>query len=147
MLECILQTSQLFAVYCSRSCIIILVLVLKCSKPQDHEVNFIISIKQCLIEFEINLHLVRVFHAIVTSSSQHLTDKVDLLNPLDARSRYTDFAQTSLRHQNAVYRLHGLLPHAPEVGIPAARCITASRRKTVYSICFLKHTGPSIPES
>ena len=69
------------------------------------------------------------------------------INQLDARSRYTDFAQTSLRRQNAVYRRHGMLPHTPEVSIPATRCITASRRKTVYSICFLMHTGPSIPES
>ena len=69
------------------------------------------------------------------------------INPLDARSRYPDFAQTSLLRQNAVYRRHGMLPHAPEVGIPAARCITACHRKTVYSICFLMHTGPSIQES
>ena len=69
------------------------------------------------------------------------------LNPLDARSRYTDFAQTSLRCQKAVYRRHGMLLHAPEVGIPAARCIYASCQKTVYRLCFLMHTGPSIPKS
>ena len=40
------------------------------------------------------------------------------INPLDARRRYTDFAQTSLRLQTAVYRPNGLLPH--------------TRRKTVY---------------
>ena len=67
--------------------------------------------------------------------------------PLDARSRYTDFAQTSIRRQKAVYRRHAMLPHAPDVGIPVARCITASRWKTVYRLCFLMHTGPSIPES
>ena len=69
------------------------------------------------------------------------------INPLDARRQYTDFAQTSLRRQNAVYRQNGLLPHAPEDGIPAARCITARRRKMVYNLCFLMHTGLSIPES
>ena len=52
-------------------------------------------------------------------------------NPFDARSRYTDFAQTSLRRQKAVYRRYDMLLHAPEVGIPAARCIYASRRKPV----------------
>ena len=58
------------------------------------------------------------------------------VNSLDARSRYTDFAQTSLRRQNAVYRWHGMLLHTPEVGIPAARCITASRRKTNTAFVF-----------
>ena len=70
-----------------------------------------------------------------------------VINPLDARRRYTDFAQTSLRRQTAVYRLNGLLPHVPEDGIPAARCITDPRRKTVDNLCFLMHTGLSIPES
>ena len=68
-------------------------------------------------------------------------------NPLDARRRYTDFAQTSLRRRTEVYRPNGFLPHAPEDGIPAARCIASPRRKTVYNLCFLMHTGPSIPES
>ena len=40
LLHAFLQTSQLFAVYCSNSCIIILVFVLKCSKLQDDKVNF-----------------------------------------------------------------------------------------------------------
>ena len=70
-----------------------------------------------------------------------------ILNPLDARRRYTDFAQTSLRRQTVVYRPNGSLPHAPEDGIPAARCIVDPRRKTVYNLCFLMHTGPSILES
>ena len=43
---------------------------------------------------------------------------MDGLNPLDARSRYTDFAQTFLRRQKSVYRL-----------------------------CFLMHTGTGMPES
>ena len=63
---------------CSSSCkIIILVLVIKFSKPQDYEVNSIISVKQSFnttlisfkTKFEINPLLKRVFHAIVTSSS------------------------------------------------------------------------------
>ena len=69
------------------------------------------------------------------------------VNPLDARRRYTDFAQTSLRRRTAVYRPNGMLPHAPEDGIPAARCIADLRRKMVYNLCFLMHTGPSILES
>ena len=75
--------------------------------------------------------------------------KTDILaiNPLDARRRYTDFAQTSLRRQTVVYRPNGSLSHAPEDGIPAAWCIVDPRRKTVYNLCFLMHTGPSIPES
>ena len=55
-----------------------------------------------------------------------------IINSLDARSRYTDFAQTSLRRQKSIYRRHGMLTHAPEVGIPTARCINASRQKPVY---------------
>ena len=50
-----------------------------------------------------------------------------ILNPLDARSRYTDFAQTSYT--------------APEVGIQAARYINATGQKPVYRICFLMRTG------
>ena len=70
-----------------------------------------------------------------------------LFNPLDAGRRYTDFAQTFLRRRTAVYRPNGSLPHAPEDGIPAARCIVDPRRRTVYNPCFLMHTGPSIPKS
>ena len=43
------------------------------------------------------------------------------LNPLDARSRYTDLAQTSLRRQKSVYRRHCKSTPPPESGIPAAR--------------------------
>ena len=68
-------------------------------------------------------------------------------NPLDVGRRYTDFAQTSLRRRTAVYRPNGSLPHEPEDGIPAARCIVDPRRRTVYNLCFLMHTGPSNPES
>ena len=68
-------------------------------------------------------------------------------NSLDARSRYTDFAQTSLRRQKSVYRRHGMLTHAPEVDIQTARCINASRQKSVYRLCFLMHTGPDMLES
>ena len=68
-------------------------------------------------------------------------------NPLDAGRRYTDFAQTSLRHRTTVYHPNGSLPHAPEDGIPAIRCIVDPRRRTVYNLCFLMHTGPSISES
>ena len=57
-------------------------------------------------------------------------------HPLDARRRYTDFSQTSLRRQTAVYRPNGSLPHTPEDGIPAARCIVDPRRKTVYNLFF-----------
>ena len=46
-------------------------------------------------------------------------------NPLDARSWYTDFAQTSLRRQKSVYRRHGMSTRVPEVCIPTARCINA----------------------
>ena len=62
--------------------------------------------------------------------------KVALLkhvNPLDVRSRYTGFEQTSLRRRKSVYRRHGMSTpgarsrytggmlcqrQAPEVGIP-----------------------------
>ena len=69
------------------------------------------------------------------------------LNPLNAGRRYTDFAQTSLRRRTTVYRPNGSLPHAPKDGIPAIRCILDPRRRTVYNLCFLMHTGPSISES
>ena len=46
-----------------------------------------------------------------------------MVNPLDARSRYTDFAQTFLRRQKSVYRRHGISTPPPEAGIPVARYI------------------------
>ena len=70
-----------------------------------------------------------------------------IFNPLDAGRRYTDFAQTSLRRRTTVYRPNGSLPHTPEDGIPAIWCIVDPRRRTVYNLCFLMHTGPSISES
>ena len=69
------------------------------------------------------------------------------INPLDARRRYTDFSPTSKRRQTAVYRPNGVLPSAPADGIPWIRLLGHSRRPTVYNLCFLMHTGPSIPES
>ena len=69
------------------------------------------------------------------------------VNPLDARSRYTDFAQTFLRRQKSVYCRHGMSTPAPEVCIPTARCINARRQKSVYRLCFLMHTGTWMPES
>ena len=72
------------------------------------------------------------------------TDKV---NPLDARSLYTDFAQTSLRRQKSVYRRHGISTPPPEAGVPAARYINATGQKPVYRICFLLCTGTGMPES
>ena len=78
----------------------------------------------------------------------HLADVFSqCINSLDATSRYTDFAQTSLRRQKSVYRRHGMLTHAPEVGIPTAWCINASRQKSVNRLCFLMHTGIWMPES
>ena len=62
-------------------------------------------------------------------------------NTLDARSRSTDFAQTSLRHQKSVDRRHGISTPAPEVGRPTALYINASRQKSVDWLCFLMHTG------
>ena len=58
-----------------------------------------------------------------------------ILNSLDARSWYTDFAQTSLRHQKSVYHQHGMLTPVPEVGIPTARYTNARRQKSVYRLC------------
>ena len=75
------------------------------------------------------------------------TGRGELFNSLDARSRYTDFAQTSLRGKKSVYRRHGMLTHAPEVVIPTARCINASRQKSVYRLCVLMHTGTGMPKS
>ena len=69
------------------------------------------------------------------------------LNPLDARSRYTDFVETSLRHQKSVYRLHGISTPPPKSGIPAAWYINATGQKPVYRICFLMRTGTGMPES
>ena len=56
-------------------------------------------------------------------------------------------AQTSLCRRTTVYCPNGSLPHAPEDGIPAIRCIVDPRRRMVYNLCFLMHTGPSISES
>ena len=69
------------------------------------------------------------------------------INPLDARSRYTDFAQTSLRCQKSVYRRHGISTPPPESGIPAARYINPTGQKPVYQICFLMRTDTGMPES
>ena len=68
-------------------------------------------------------------------------------NPLDARRRYTDFPQVSQRRQTAVYRPNGFLQTPPADGIPSIRFVGHSRRPTVYNLCFLMHTGPSIPDS
>ena len=75
---CISQTSQLFSVYSSSSCIIILVLVLECSEPQDDEVSLIFSMKQRSIQFDVSPH--RVFHATVTYSNQNHLDQTDPLH-------------------------------------------------------------------
>ena len=77
----------------------------------------------------------------------HVKSSIKYINSLDARSRYTDFAQTSLQRQKSVYRRHGMLTHAPKVGIPTTRCINASRQNSVYRLCFLMHTGTGIPKS
>ena len=69
------------------------------------------------------------------------------INPLNARSQYTDFAQTSLQCQKSVYRRHGISTPPPEAGIPAARYINAAGQKPVYRICFLMRTGTGMPES
>ena len=58
------------------------------------------------------------------------------VNTLDARSRYIDFAQTSLRRQKSVYRRHGILTHAPEVGIPTARVSTPAARSRYTDFVF-----------
>ena len=70
-----------------------------------------------------------------------------MFNPLDARRRYTDFPQVSQRRQTAVYRPNGFLQTPLADGIPSIRFVDHSRRPTVYNLCFLMHTGPSIPES
>ena len=79
--------------------------------------------------------------------SLRFTDVISGVNPLDARRRYTDFPQTSQCRQTAVYRPNGFLLRAPADGIPSIRFLGHSRRRTVYNLCFLMHTGPSIPES
>ena len=72
-----------------------------------------------------------------------MTNKPHRINPLDARRRYTDFPQTSQRRQTAVYRPNGFLPRTPADGIPSIRFLGHSRRRTVYNLCFLMHTGPA----
>ena len=78
-LDAFYKPSFICSLPCSSSGIIItgiLVLVLKCSKPQNHEVSLIISIKQSFIE--INPHLTECsMHndAIAMSSNQHPTDE------------------------------------------------------------------------
>ena len=47
-----------------------------------------------------------VVSGLLDKKKRKLNVVIHNINPLDARSRYTDFAQTSLRHQNAVYRRH-----------------------------------------
>ena len=68
------------------------------------------------------------------------------INPLDARSRYTDFAQTSLRRQKLVYRRHSISTSPPEAGIPYlfsnaywhqnARVIEIQTRQQLKINCF-----------
>ena len=70
-----------------------------------------------------------------------------VVNTLDARSRSTDFAQTSLRRHKSVDRWHGMSTPAPEVGRPTALYINARRQKSVDRLCFLMHTGTGMPES
>ena len=71
----------------------------------------------------------------------------DNFNPLDARRRYTGFAQTSHRRQTPVYRRHGISTPPPISSIPAARYINATGQNPVYRLCFLTHTGTGMPES
>ena len=58
------------------------------------------------------------------------------VNTLDARSRSTDFAQTSLRRQKSVDRRHGMSTPAPEVGRLTARYINARGRPTLFSNAY-----------
>ena len=69
-------------------------------------------------------------------------------NPLDARRRYTDFAQTSIR-AGLLYTVRTACYRTRRAGrlYTCERCIVHPRRQTVYKLCFLMHIGPSIPES
>ena len=51
------------------------------------------------------------------------------------------FAQTSLLRRTTVYRLCANFPVASEAGLPVVRYVNARRRKPVYQLCFLMHTG------
>ena len=84
-------------------------------------------------------------HKVMTVAVSNMEE--ERLNPLDAKSRYTDFAQTSLRCQKSVYRWHGISTQPPEAGIPAAWYINVTGQKPVYRICFLMHTGTGMLES
>ena len=89
-----------------------------------------------------------MFCAVVANDNiYNLYIHEDQLNTLDARSRSTDFAQTSLRCQKSVDRRHGISTPAPEVGRPTEWYIIASRQKSVDRLCFLMHTGTGMPES
>ena len=69
-------------------------------------------------------------------------------NSLDARSRYTNFAQTYLPRQNSVYRRHGMLTHAPEVGIQTNGTVYQRRSPEVgIQTLFSNAYWPGMPES
>ena len=65
-----------------------------------------------------------------------LSYTVCYINPLDARRRYTDFAQTSLRRQKSVYRRRGISTPPPESGILAARYSTPQARSRYTGFVF-----------
>ena len=94
-----LQTSQLFAVYCSSSCIIILVFVLKCSKPQDHKVNSIISIKQHLHEFEINSQQSVSCKCHVQQSASNKRRRSSPHKPVSLKQRLTQQRSNTVDHK------------------------------------------------
>ena len=72
---------------------------------------------------------------------------VDCLNPLDARRRYTCFAQTSLRRQTPVYRRHGIFNATAKLRYTGGMVYQRHRPNSVYQLCFLMHTGTGMPES
>ena len=67
-----------------------------------------------------------IWKLIPTSAANNFV--VSSVNPLDARSQSTDFAQTSLRCQESVDRLHGISTPMPGVCWPTARYMNATGR-------------------
>ena len=78
--------------------------------------------------------------------SKDITSLVKAFNPLDARRRYTDFAQTSIR-AGLRYTVRTACYHTRRKTVYLRYGIVDPRWRTVYNLCFLMHTGPSIPES
>ena len=74
------------------------------------------------------------FLGIIINQNLTWTDHFLLLNPLNARSRYTSGTVYKCHRQKPVYRRHGYQRHRPEAGIPVARLSTpqARSRYTVF---------------